>query len=809
MAETRQAQEQQALSDVLRSQQEGGAAMADGAFGEGADVPAVLEASPERRQLLEEQIQTATGPITTDAIDRQVEDGMAEVDQIEKRMGAPEIKGIQFKTNPQVIQDLERSYPGLSGALRSEFGVDPRTLDIGQIRSFINRSGGRGTRFDGRDTSAQAPAQGDQVGDLFDQQQDLLDRQAAAREEAIRRQVEQQVGEAETAQRQTRGAARVQLARMGALNTTSAGTQYLTDLDNKHQQEITSIRQQGEALIQEVRMAKESADLELFSKKLDALRAQKEDLEKAESRRLDNIVKMQEIEQYQRDTASTTIDAMVGAGVSLEDIPSGYLDTLDNLSGYQSGTSASLFATRKKAQEDETFKDSLETMGQLFSDILPNISPNEFVEFNGIRYYGKDNPFEFRSTEIDKRTGDIVSLFVNKQTGEVQIDRQEGVLSPNIDYSRVEVNGKQWYVPDNPADGPAVPVLSTEVGGANGIDTGALMQDFPQNFSYNNGGKQAGLQAKDFWCLRFIGGLDERGQSLINEIGDSIDSKRAAVENIGFSEGQMLPQVGDIVLTNESSRWGHVALITDIRIDPTTGQQVAVLSESNKKALTVTHDRTIPLTPDNMESNGGIIMGFKKSQLRSEYSSQSFTQLEEFDESATGEVGAQLPPGSFVDVNGEPADLSVGQADNLAGMAGTIRAADDILADVEGVGVRGVTGVVQDALLSAYGLKPAKRIEFDAQIEALKAEFMKAVSGATVSDAEVKRLSRFLPDKNDTKKQIRSKLNVLKKNMEGKKSTLQQTLGLYQVLKVRDISSGLIGTIPENEFDPNTYEIVQ
>ena len=54
-----------ALSDILKSQSEGGAAMAGGSLGAGADVPAVLDASPATRQLTEEAIATRTGRDTT------------------------------------------------------------------------------------------------------------------------------------------------------------------------------------------------------------------------------------------------------------------------------------------------------------------------------------------------------------------------------------------------------------------------------------------------------------------------------------------------------------------------------------------------------------------------------------------------------------------------------------------------------------------------------------------------------------------------------------------------------------------------
>ena len=58
---TIQEQEQQALSGLLQSQEQGGAALGSGSLGAGADVPAVLEQDPATRQLLQESIYTQTG----------------------------------------------------------------------------------------------------------------------------------------------------------------------------------------------------------------------------------------------------------------------------------------------------------------------------------------------------------------------------------------------------------------------------------------------------------------------------------------------------------------------------------------------------------------------------------------------------------------------------------------------------------------------------------------------------------------------------------------------------------------------------
>jgi hypothetical protein len=59
----------------------------------------------------------------------------------------------------------------------------------------------------------------------------------------------------------------------------------------------------------------------------------------------------------------------------------------------------------------------------------------------------------------------------------------------------------------------------------------------------------------------------------------------------------------------------------------------------------------------------------------------------------------------------------------------------------------------------------------------IKADFMKATSGAAVSEAEVKRLSKFLPDFSDQEEVIKSKLNTLSQEMSRQKAGLLASLG--------------------------------
>jgi hypothetical protein len=79
--------------------------------------------------------------------------------------------------------------------------------------------------------------------------------------------------------------------------------------------------------------------------------------------------------------------------------------------------------------------------------------------------------------------------------------------------------------------------------------------------------------------------------------------------------------------------------------------------------------------------------------------------------------------------------------------------------------------------------------KFDAMLNNLKASFMKGVSGANVTDKEVARLSKFLPDLTDSKATIRVKLNTLLREVNNKKTNLQNTSGSYQPTDIATESS--------------------
>jgi len=359
------------------------------------------------------------------------------------------------------------------------------------------------------------------------------------------------------------------LARMGALGTTSAGVQYLGDQDRADRAKLLSFAAEEAAAQQTAYDAFQEGDFNLAEKMIQTAKDTRTEVESIKDKVLARQVTIENLKNARAETASKTVDNLARAGYTEEDLPQGYLDSLDRQQGYPSGTSAGLMKIAQKEKEAESETKNLEQMKTL-QDVLASMPPDQSIDIGGHRYYGEKNEFAFKGTEIDESTGSVLSIFVNEKTGETRINKQNNVLKPNVKYARVETKNADgssswWYVPEDPSQGGAIPVTGEKQGGAQGVNESAIQQQFHEGMSWNNPEDRAELEAqglteKDLWCLRWIGNLDKRGQDLMNEVGDSLEEKRASVEkNIGYGEGQRKPMAGDYILTDEDSENGHLA----------------------------------------------------------------------------------------------------------------------------------------------------------------------------------------------------------------------------------------------------------
>jgi len=138
--------------------------------------------------------------------------------------------------------------------------------------------------------------------------------------------------------------------------------------------------------------------------------------------------------------------------------------------------------------------------------------------------------------------------------------------------------------------------------------------------------------------------------------------------------------------------------------------------------------------------------------------------------SVTGSTGITGP-------DGKPLKLTATQADALTGFDNTISLAEDAAALIKtGVQTGPVAGRTLGLKKLVGGADP-RQMELEQKLAKLKADFMKSLSGAAVSEQEVKRLEKFLPSITDQEDVIMSKLNTLSQESLRTKTNFLNTLG--------------------------------
>lgn len=140
--------------------------------------------------------------------------------------------------------------------------------------------------------------------------------------------------------------------------------------------------------------------------------------------------------------------------------------------------------------------------------------------------------------------------------------------------------------------------------------------------------------------------------------------------------------------------------------------------------------------------------------------------------------GGAIVPGALTDASGKPIKLTATQVEALSGYDNTVDAANRAKALIDqGVSTGPLAGrLLQGAKL--FGKGDTSQLELEQTLGKLRADFMKAISGAAVSDAEVIRLSKFLPDITDQEATITSKLNTLVNETISSKENYLRTLGV-------------------------------
>ncbi|MFH2146165.1 MAG: hypothetical protein ABII75_09125, partial [Candidatus Omnitrophota bacterium] len=142
---------------------------------------------------------------------------------------------------------------------------------------------------------------------------------------------------------------------------------------------------------------------------------------------------------------------------------------------------------------------------------------------------------------------------------------------------------------------------------------------------------------------------------------------------------------------------------------------------------------------------------------------------------------AMIPstPTEIVDRTGKRIKLTATQIDTISGFETALSQMGEVedLLDITKTGP--IAGRLSEVTRLADQADP-NIVKLDAKLNSIKANYMKALSGAAVSESEVKRLAKFLPSINDTPTNIKIKMEEFRNNLETQKSSYFSALGAVQ-----------------------------
>jgi len=310
----------------------------------------------------------------------------------------------------------------------------------------------------------------------------------------------------------------------------------------------------------------------------------------------------------------------------------------------------------------------------------------------------------------------------------------------------------------------------------------------------------------------------KRAQDNVNalnkRIADEIAANRKEQDRIQENEAGMVER-GQTHLSTSANRESSKALAdlaiakgysTDILKQYTDAgttlyeAEQAAAEESNK-ALTLEEAQTLGVpfgTTMGQARLMGIIPtsgaadGFSLSEGQARYDAQGNLIAERGKTYAPGSTtsGSTASAGgnAIVDANGKQIKLTATQVDTISGYENTVQGAARAMALLD-TGVS--TGPLSGRLLQASkfaGGGNEDQMKLEQLLGKIKADFMKAVSGAAVSEQETVRLSAFLPAITDQENVIKSKLNTLMSETESSKANFLKTLGAQETSTQESIS---------------------
>lgn len=365
---------------------------------------------------------------------------------------------------------------------------------------------------------------------------------------------------------QAMGSTISQLAAMGALGTTTAGIQYVNDVDRVNQAKLVSFAAEEASALETAYNAFREADFDTAKEMIDNAKATREEIRTIKTEALANQKTVLELKKLEREDASQTITAMVESGLDINTLPEGYLSYLDAKGGYASGTSEGLWnvAQKERALKDIKDEQALQTESlnnaKKLVEVLNDIPVGQSVSIDGVNYMSIQKGDVTTGSEMDSN-GNVTVWSLNKDTGDIKTYSMGNIGSPE-GWELTERNGIAGLV--NTKTG-AVKVLGDSSSPNFGHAEGGILDLFPQgSISSIRRHQNEGSYARNVW-------MDAQCGSWTNDmtgigVGDTWEQKQSKMTNVLSDNIQerlsQPPSAGDVFVQKiGSSNLGHVGIV--------------------------------------------------------------------------------------------------------------------------------------------------------------------------------------------------------------------------------------------------------
>lgn len=487
---------------------------------------------------------------------------------------------------------------------------DPSLDAINNLQSFGDTAQGQ-SMINDINTLTNKLASGTLSEDEQKQVQDQADATKAQYDQLIAQaQQEKQQGMAKNlvAAGQRGGLMNTQFAGVAAVSPTNAGnfvgaggelnriqSEYDLNISNLKAQQIQAVTDAQQKMKDAIKSGHQE-DLDIAMNAYDLAKGLQDDhnamvAEKAQALS-DYKTQQLQYQQYQRDTASGTIDAMVKSGLDPTTIPDDVFAAIDAQGGYVSGTSKGMMEVAQAESEAASEQAQFDQATKMV-DLLTKLPVGQSINIAGVDYMSL-NQGTVKTFSEDDGNGNTTIVSYNEDKNTWTSQKFPGI-SKKDGWQFIQQNGVGMYVNPNTQAPPVVAFDSNQFNSGQSTDTGVYAA-FPEGTKLDATG----------YGLGQCGVFAENLTTFDGKMGDSFQSKMKVTNpNISAANNNITP--GDIAVLNMGAN-GHAAVVLGTSI--VDGKTIVHVVQSNLDGKgTVTYG----------QYDDSQIGGYIPAQLKPEY----------------------------------------------------------------------------------------------------------------------------------------------------------------------------------------------